>query len=60
MREYSLQITNHFVICKDDPSKTAGLINASRRILICRTAKPIDGGQTMITNLPMWLKSLSL
>jgi uncharacterized protein len=44
----------------DKLKKTASLINASRRILICRTAKPIDGGQTMITNLPMWLKSLSL
>ena len=40
--------------------KTAGLINASRRILICRTTKPVDGGQIVVTNLPTWLKMLSL
>jgi len=40
--------------------ETADLINASRRILICRTAKPVDGGRTTITNLPTWLKTLSL
>ena len=40
--------------------KTAGIINASRRILICRTTKPVDGGDTMITDLPTWLKTLSI
>jgi len=40
--------------------KTADIINASRRILICRTNKPVDGGDTVITNLPTWLKTLSV
>jgi len=39
--------------------KTAGIINAARRILICRTNRPVDGGDTVITNLPTWLKMLS-
>jgi len=40
--------------------KTADIIGASRRILVCRTSKPIDGGDTLVTNLPAWLKTLAL
>jgi len=38
--------------------KTADMIGASRRVLVCRTASPIDNKRLLVTNLPAWLKKV--
>jgi len=35
--------------------KTADMIDASRRVLVCRTARPIDNKRLLVTNLSAWL-----
>ena len=38
--------------------KVADMVNASRRILICRIASPFGNDQLTVTNLEAWLKQL--
>lgn len=38
--------------------KVADMVNASRRILICRNASPFGNDQLTVTNLEAWLKQL--
>lgn len=38
--------------------KVADMVNASRRILICRIASPFGNDQLSVTNLEAWLKQL--
>ncbi len=39
--------------------KTADMIDAQRRILICRVARKIENERLLVINLPGWLKSLT-
>jgi predicted AAA+ superfamily ATPase len=39
-------------------NKTAEMIQADRRILICRSKRIIDADKLLVTNLPHWLKEL--
>ena len=43
----------------DRLNKTADMIDAERRILICRIAKPFGNEKLLVTDLPGWLKTLS-
>jgi len=38
--------------------KTADLIDADRRILVCRIAQPIRNDTLLVTNLPDWLQGI--
>jgi uncharacterized protein len=38
--------------------KTADMIGATRRILVCRIARKIESGDLLVTNLSGWLKAL--
>jgi len=38
--------------------KTADLIGAEQRVLVCRVARRIEGERLLITNLPDWLQAL--
>jgi uncharacterized protein len=38
--------------------KTADMIQATRRVLVCRIARKIEAGDLLVTNLSGWLKSL--
>lgn len=38
--------------------KTADMIDASKRVLVCRTASPVDSARLLITNLSGWLETV--
>ena len=38
--------------------KTADMIDATKRVLVCRTANPIDSERLLITNLSGWLEKV--
>lgn len=40
-------------------NKTADMIDANRRILICRVDRKIETDQLLVTNLAEWLKRIS-
>lgn len=42
----------------DRLNKTADLIEATRRVLVCRIARKIETEQLLVTSLPIWLKAL--
>jgi hypothetical protein len=42
----------------DRLNTTADLIDASRRILVCRIARRIETEELLVTSLPVWLKKL--
>ena len=42
----------------DRLNKTADMIGATRRVLICRTAQPIDTAALLVADLPAWLKKI--
>lgn len=42
----------------DRLSKTADMIDADRRILVCRTARPIENDTLLVVNPTDWLKTL--
>jgi len=42
----------------DRLSTTADLIDASRRVLVCRIARRIETEKLLVTSLPVWLKKL--
>jgi hypothetical protein len=39
-------------------NRTADLIGASRRILVCRIARRIETDTLLVASLPVWLKKL--
>jgi hypothetical protein len=39
-------------------NKAGDMIDASRRILVCRAARPIQGGALLVANPATWLKKL--
>jgi predicted AAA+ superfamily ATPase len=42
----------------DRLNKTADLIDATRRVLVCRVARKIETERLLVTSLPVWLKKL--
>jgi predicted AAA+ superfamily ATPase len=42
----------------DRLNKTADLIGATRRVLVCRIARKIETEQLLVASLPVWLRAL--
>ena len=40
-------------------NKTSDMIGASKRVLVCRTARKIENNSVLVTNLFGWLKRLA-
>ena len=43
----------------DRLKQTADMIDATRRVLVCRIARKIENDRLLVTSLPVWLKSLA-
>ena len=43
----------------DRLNQTANMINATRRVLVCRVARKIETERLLVASLPVWLKSLA-
>jgi hypothetical protein len=42
----------------DRLNKTADMIEATRRVLICRVARKIETERLLVASLPVWLKTV--
>jgi predicted AAA+ superfamily ATPase len=43
----------------DRLNQTADMIDAPRRVLVCRVARKIETEQLLVASLPVWLKTLA-
>ena len=43
----------------DRLNQTADMIDATRRVLVCRVARKIETEQLLVASLPVWLKTLA-